>query len=127
MTETKNTLSPFQRKLNEIERVARSLFEHQPTWTLFHRELFGVGGAIPRLFPGDEEMSKFKESPICTVINDMVRALRETAPAPYEGATRVITVRIPASLHETLRWEAQQLGVSMNRLCITRLLETDET
>ena len=37
--------------------------------------------------------------------------------------TRVITVRLPKSLHESLRDEAHQRNTSMNKLCISKLLQ----
>ncbi len=36
---------------------------------------------------------------------------------------RVITPRIPKSLHESLKAEAHERGVSLNRLCIAKLGE----
>jgi hypothetical protein len=36
---------------------------------------------------------------------------------------RVITVRLPASLHEALKDEAHQRKVSMNKLCINKLVQ----
>jgi predicted HicB family RNase H-like nuclease len=35
---------------------------------------------------------------------------------------RVITLRIPKSLHESLKEDAHNARTSMNQLCITRLL-----
>jgi hypothetical protein len=37
--------------------------------------------------------------------------------------TRVITVRLPQSLHESLKEEARDRRTSMNRLCISKLLQ----
>ena len=37
--------------------------------------------------------------------------------------TRVITVRLPKSLHEALRVEAHEHRTSMNKLCISKLLQ----
>ena len=37
--------------------------------------------------------------------------------------TRVITVRLPKSMHEYLRTEAHDLHTSMNKLCISKLLQ----
>ena len=40
--------------------------------------------------------------------------------------TRVITVRLPKSMHEYLRTEAHDLRTSMNKLCISKLLQVIE-
>ncbi len=37
--------------------------------------------------------------------------------------TRVITVRLPESLHEALKAEASDHNTSMNKLCISKLLQ----
>ena len=37
--------------------------------------------------------------------------------------TKVITVRMPKSLHEALRAEAHEHQTSMNKLCISKLLQ----
>ena len=43
-----------------------------------------------------------------------------------QESIRVITVRLPASLHEALKDEAHQRKVSMNKLCISKLLQVIE-
>ena len=55
----------------------------------------------------------------------MVAKLRERSGDPAENRepTRVITVRLPKSLHETLRTEAHERKTSMNKLCISKLLQ----
>jgi len=35
----------------------------------------------------------------------------------------VVTVRMPRSLHETLKAEAEEMRVSINTLCISKLLK----
>ena len=37
--------------------------------------------------------------------------------------TRVITLRLPESLHESLKAEAADHNTSMNKLCISKLLQ----
>ena len=46
-------------------------------------------------------------------------------PTPHEP-TRVITIRLPRSLHESLRAEAHVRETSMNKLCIAKLLQALE-
>jgi hypothetical protein len=40
--------------------------------------------------------------------------------------TRVITVRLPKSMHEYLQTEAHDMRTSMNKLCISKLLQVVE-
>ncbi|RIK80507.1 MAG: hypothetical protein DCC67_09290, partial [Planctomycetota bacterium] len=51
--------------------------------------------------------------------------LREKRPSADTESepTRVITVRLPKSMHEALRHEAHDLRTSMNKLCISKLLQ----
>ena len=51
-----------------------------------------------------------------------LREKRPSADAESEP-TRVITVRLPKSMHESLRTEAHDLRTSMNKLCISKLLQ----
>jgi len=52
----------------------------------------------------------------------VLRQRQQDQPAPRESQ-RVVTVRMPRSLHETLKAEAQQMKVSINSLCISKLLK----
>ena len=58
----------------------------------------------------------------------MVAALRNKKGSGADGhePTRVITVRLPKSLHEALRAEAHDHKTSMNKLCIAKLLQVLE-
>jgi len=55
----------------------------------------------------------------------MLDALRQKQQekSPVREAQRVVTVRMPMSLHETLKAEAQEMNVSINKLCISKLLK----
>ena len=68
---------------------------------------------------------RFECSPEYARIREMLDDLRQRQqdqPAPRESQ-RVVTVRMPRSLHETLKAEAQQMKVSINTLCISKLLK----
>ena len=58
-------------------------------------------------------------------IQQMLAKLRERGGSPPDASepTRVITVRLPKSLHESLRTEAHEKRTSMNKLCISKLLQ----
>ena len=54
----------------------------------------------------------------------MVAGLRtRKAGSGKNEPTRVITVRLPESLHEALKAEASDHNTSMNKLCISKLLQ----
>jgi hypothetical protein len=61
-------------------------------------------------------------------IQKWIVKLREkrTATDTEAEPTRVITVRLPRSMHEYLKTEAHDLRTSMNKLCISKLLQVIE-
>jgi len=68
---------------------------------------------------------RFECSPEYARIREMLDDLRSRQKErPSERETlRVVTVRMPRTLHETLRAEAEQLRVSINSLCISKLIK----
>ncbi len=113
-------------KKQEVHRVATDLFRQKPDWVTFFREVLGIEGVARRLFPSPEQMSELERSDEYLEIQQMLASLRtQSTPPPEETAepTRVITVRLPKSLHESLRTEAHERRTSMNKLCISKLLQ----
>lgn len=112
-------------KVAEVVRYAQELYSRNPDWVTFFREILGVGGVVRQRFITPEEMTQFEQTEAYNAIQKMVANLRERgddASNPQEP-TRVITVRMPKSLHESLRTEAHDRRVSMNKLCISKLLQ----
>jgi predicted HicB family RNase H-like nuclease len=112
----------------EAHRVAQELYRQKPEWMMFFREILGVGGVLARLFPTREERAEFEKSPEYAEIQRMLAELRRKRDAGEEDndrePTRMITVRLPKSMHESLRAEAYQRQISINKLCIAKLLKT---
>jgi len=110
------------------QRIASSMFHQQPDWITFFREVLGVDGLLRKLFPTPEELAAFEKTEEYTEIQQMLARLRERTAAAADGKepTRVITVRLPKSLHESLRAEAHDRKTSMNQLCISKLLQVIE-
>jgi predicted HicB family RNase H-like nuclease len=110
------------------QRIASEMFQQQPDWIAFFREVLGVDGLLRRLFPQPEELAAFEKTAEYTEIQLMLAKLRERSGAAADGKepTRVITVRLPKSLHESLRAEAHDRKTSMNQLCISKLLQVIE-
>jgi predicted HicB family RNase H-like nuclease len=122
-TETSTSL---MEKHTEIYQIAEALFEKGPDWVTFYREIFGMHGIVRHTFPTMEMLNDFEQSDAYREIQHMLTQLRETGPHDIdlkEEPTKVITVRIPKSLHEALRAEAHDHRTSMNKLCISKLLQ----
>ena len=108
----------------EALRMAAEMFRQEPDWVTFFREVLGVDGVVRRLFNAGE-IAEFEQTDEYAQIQQMVAKLREQNRAQSESKepTRVITVRMPKSLHESLRAEAHSRRTSMNKLCISKLLQ----
>ncbi|MEO1495573.1 MAG: hypothetical protein AAFV43_00310 [Planctomycetota bacterium] len=112
----------------QLLQIAQRLFQQDPDWVTFFREVLGIEGVVRRTYPNFDDLTEFEKSAEYEEIQRMVVKLREnkaTADTETEP-TRVITVRLPKSMHEYLRTEAHDLRTSMNKLCISKLLQTVE-
>ncbi len=112
-------------KCEEVQRIAQELFRQQPDWVTFYRETLGLYGTIRRHYPTREVLEDFEQTGTFREIQQMLKKLREQGPLPEnpEEPTKVITVRLPKSMHEALRVEAHEHHTSMNKLCISKLLQ----
>ena len=113
----------------EAIRVAAEFYEQGTDWVTFYREVLGVDGVVRRIFANAEEANAFEVTAEFAEIQQMVAKLRERSKQQNDSdePTRVITVRLPKSLHESLRAEAHQKRTSMNQLCISKLLQVIDT
>ena len=118
-------LTQSQEKYQEVLEVAETLYRQNPDWVTFFREVLGVEGTVRKAFPTFDELTAFEQSPQFDKIQKLLVRLREKrSNVDVETEpTRVITVRLPKSMHEYLRTEAHDLRTSMNKLCISKLLQ----
>jgi predicted HicB family RNase H-like nuclease len=113
----------FVARCQKVLQVARQLHQGKPDWVTFFRETLGVNGAARSVFPSQEEYVKFEQSNEFSEIQKLVANLRTRRVGGKNEPTRVITVRLPESLHEALKAEANDHNTSMNKLCISKLLQ----
>jgi len=109
----------------EVYQVAYERFRQNPDWVTFFREFLGVEGVVRKTFQHPQDLNAFEQGETYSEIQQMVAKLRVRSKNQTESnePTRVITVRLPKSLHESLRAEAHQRQTSMNQLCISKLLQ----
>ncbi len=112
-------------KKQEALRAAQELFTQLPDWLTFFKATLGIDGKVRELFPSQEEFCAFERTEEYGQIHKMVAALRamKKNPSLNQEPTRVITVRLPKSVHEALRAEANDHDISMNWLCIAKLIQ----
>ena len=112
-------------KRAEVYRAAYDLFCRKPDWMTFFREIVGLGGLVRRIYPTPDALADFEQSDTFNDIQQFLTRLREIKLEDHkvQEPTKVITVRLPKSLHESLRTEAHERQTSMNKLCISKLLQ----
>ena len=118
---------PPEERAKEVCRLAGEIYQKNTDWVLFFREVLGLRGIVRQIYNTPEALAQFEQTPEYEEIQHMLARLREKSQpkpgvAPQEP-TRVITVRLPKSLHEALRAEAHEKRTSMNKLCISKLLQ----
>jgi len=112
-----------------IRSQANQRFTQEPDWVTFYREILGINGIIRRNYPDAQALADFEKTEEYGEIQQMLAKLREKGRTQVseQEPTRVITVRMPKSLHESLRVEAHERHTSMNKLCISKLLQMIDT
>jgi predicted HicB family RNase H-like nuclease len=116
----------FEDRVQTVRTALEERLEKETDWVVFYREVLGVGGLLDELFKPGEEREKFGQTGEYVKIQQILAKLREKsnkAKDTSDESTRVITVRLPESLHEALRNEAYHYKTSMNQLCISKLLQ----
>ena len=104
----------------DVFRVADEIFRQGPVGSLSFAKCWAWMESCARFilprgrFRHFEQTDEYQKSSRCWPSS--ARTTRD-CPAAAEP-TRVITVRLPKSLHESLRAEAHDRKTSMNKLCI---------
>ncbi len=124
-----NAELPFEQRGAEALRIAQEAFARTGSWVIFYREILGVDGVVRKLFTTADEMRAFEGSAEFAELQEMVAAMRSQDSSKGDSAEpeRMITIRLPKSLHDSLREEADELNLSINKLCISKLLQRIES
>jgi hypothetical protein len=119
-----NLSLPIEERGEEVRRLAIEAFPQCDNWVTFYREILGVEGIVRKLFPSLENQSVWEECAAFAEIHTMLSALRshDTGKGDTVETLRMITVRLPVSMHEALKKESEERELSINKLCITKLL-----
>ena len=109
----------------EVLRLAQEAFTKTDNWVVFYREMMGVDGVVRKLFTTPEEMREFEQSAAFIELQEMVAAVRsqDTSKGDSAEPERMITIRLPKSLHDVLKCEADETNLSINKLCISKLIQ----
>ena len=127
MPDTENGTESQRQTREQVLQTAFDRYSRSPApdWVTFFREVLGLNGLVRRTYRTPEDLAEFEQSEEYAEILQMLTRLRERTVAPDDPnePIRVITVRLPKSLHEALRLEAHEHQTSMNKLCISKLLQ----
>jgi hypothetical protein len=95
-------------------------------WVELHNALFGIGGKATELLPTESERTAFSQTAECKAIFALFDKLPAPAPRQFGDflatANGAISVRLPRSVHAALLAEAKAEGVSLNQLCLSKLV-----
>lgn len=124
-----NASLPLEQRGREVLRLAQEAFSKTGSWVAFYREMLGVDGVVRRLYPTGDEMRHFEATREWAELQEMVAALRSQDASKGDSVEpeRMITIRLPKSLHDALRIEADEMKLSINKLCISKLLQRVES
>ncbi len=120
---------PVEQRGREVLRLAQEAFAKTGSWVAFYREMLGADGIVRRLYSAPDEMRYFEASREWAELQEMVAALRsqDGSKGDLVEPERMITIRLPKSLHDALRIEADEMNLSINKLCISKLLQRVES
>ncbi len=119
------TESEIEQRCRKIEEAADQLVVEGADWVTFFNRILGVDGLVRSLFPRPEDWKTFENTPTYHRVQyllTMLRSQQGNQPKKDEPLT-MITVRVPKSIQEALAQEAWELRTSINRLCISKLLQ----
>jgi hypothetical protein len=118
-----NTL---EAKASRLLEIARAAFARTSDWTEFSNAVYGIGGPFARLFPTPADRAAFEQTDEYRQIEAMLEKLQggdddgPLPPTPAERQARFV-LRLPRSMFEALKVEAEAEGVSINMLCVAKL------
>jgi hypothetical protein len=126
---TKKKTKPSPRvvaKARNLLKFAQQRATQATDWIELSNALFGLGGKATELFPTESERTAFCR----TEEYQRILALMDTLPQPQAkgfvemiaSANGAISVRLPRSVHAALLAEAKAEGVSLNQLCVAKLV-----
>jgi predicted HicB family RNase H-like nuclease len=101
-------------------------FEHSDACREIQRMLTRLRARpVVRPEPKKTEEAELEEATPETALKEAVEGteLKKKTRAPVPEETKVITVRLPLSLHAALGEEAHEHRTSVNKLCISKLLQ----
>jgi hypothetical protein len=113
-------------KARELLAYAEERAGRAADWVELHNALFGLGGKATELLAAESERTAFARTAECKRIFALLDRLPQPAVKDFgellATANGAISVRLPRSVHAALLAEAKAEGVSLNQLCLSKLV-----
>ena len=122
-------------RAKEFWKYVKTVMARKPSWTQAQNALFSPEGPtkIGELFPTREDRESFMKTAVYERIQDYLSSLHDDASKPAflpgdRDVTRIhnvngqIVLRLPKSVHAELLREADEEGVPLNDLILTKLV-----
>jgi len=108
----------------EVVRIAIEVFAKTSSWVEFYRAILGPEGVARKLFKGADQNRFWETTPEFFQIQEMLTAIRSHDELKSDSVEplRMITIRLPLSMHEALKQESKERTTSINKLCLSKLL-----
>lgn len=113
-----------QAKLNSLVKAVEAAFTTATDWVDAFRQILGLDGILRSSLSAAELTWLEREGNLYPQWQERIAKMRAAESQVVEiPAQRVITVRLPVPLHASLRSEAHDMKTSMNKLCISKLMQ----
>ena len=113
-------------KARQLLEFAEQRAGQAADWVELHNALFGLGGKATELLSTESERTAFAQTEECKRIFALLDGLPPPAVKDFgellATANGAISVRLPRSVHAALLAEAKAEGVSLNQLCLSKLV-----
>lgn len=115
-------------KSGELLSYAKAVADTTTDWMQVFNAIYAPGAMYAKLFPTKEERIQFAQSMEHNELYELLWKLRDqhgdrpaTGQDAARGSSGSFVVRLPRALHAALVAEAEEQGVSLNLLCVTKL------
>lgn len=116
---------PLEDRPAQVLRMAEEAFAMTGSWVVFYRTMLAPGGVVDKLYSNPTARRYFETTREFAELLEMVTAIRsqDDSSSGTHEPTRMITIRVPRSLHDATVRESEELELSINSYCVTKLLQ----
>ena len=111
-------------KADRVLAEAKATASTASSWADFSNRLFAQnGGVVAKVFPRMKDRQAFYDTPQYEAVNQLLLDLikRHGLSEAASKKSGKFVIRLPKTLHAALELEAEQEGVSLNQLALSKL------